>query len=258
MRYRMGSQTFIRSQSTNFIFKQAYIFRIASYAHTYRKHMSDSLHPRDLGVIVRNTQSEDIPKIIDLQKESFPYLARYGNIWHPEELESHLRIFPQGQFVAVEPDGMVVGSASTLIVLLKPEYAEHTWKGITADGMFTSHNSNGDSLYGADISSHPKHRHEGIGGMLYDARKEVVSKLNLRRMIAGGRLFNYSKYTDKMSPSEYADKVIKGELKDPVLSFELDNGFRFVKILPNYLDDVRSLNYASFIEWLNPRYRQNR
>src|SRR5215212_2959337 len=187
---------------------------ILNYVYTYRKHMSNSLHPRDLGVIVRNTQPEDITRIVDLQKESFPYLSRYGNIWHPEELESHLRIFPQGQFVAVEPDGMVVGSASTLIVLLEPEYAKHT--------------------------------HEGIGGMLYEARKELVAKLNLRRMIAGGRLFNYTEYADRMSPDEYADKVMKGELKDPVLSFELDNGFRFVKILPNYLDDVRSLNYASF------------
>jgi hypothetical protein len=101
--------------------------------------MSNSLHPRDLGVIVRNTQPEDITRIVELQKESFPYLSRYGNIWHPEELENHLHIFPQGQFVAVEPDGMVVGSASTLIVLLKPEYAEHTWKEITGDGMFTNH-----------------------------------------------------------------------------------------------------------------------
>jgi hypothetical protein len=50
--------------------------------------------------------------------------------------------------------------------------------------------------------------------MLYDAIKELVAKLNLRRMIAGGRLFNYSDYADRMSPSEYADKVIKGELKD--------------------------------------------
>jgi ribosomal protein S18 acetylase RimI-like enzyme len=215
------------------------------------------LHPRDLGVIVRNTRPADITRIVDLQKESFPYLSRYGNIWHPEELESHLRIFPQGQFVAVEPDGMVVGSASTLIVLLKPDYAEHTWKQITGDGMFTNHVSNGDSLYGADISTHPKHRHEGIGGMLYEARKELVAKLNLRRMIAGGRLFNYTEYADRMSPYEYADNVIKGKLKDPVLSFELDNGFRFVKILPNYFDDVRSLNYASFIEWLNPKYQQN-
>ena len=220
--------------------------------------MSDSIHPRDLGVTVRNTEPSDVPKIVDLQKVSFPYLARYGNIWHPEELESHLRIFPQGQFVAVEPDGLIVGSASTLVVSLNPEYAEHTWKGITADGLFTNHIPNGDSLYGADISTHPKHRHEGIGGMLYEARKELVAELNLRRMIAGGRLFNYTDYAQQLSPSEYAAKVVKGELKDPVLSFELDNGFSFIKVLPNYLDDVRSLNYASFIEWLNPRYLKNR
>lgn len=220
--------------------------------------MSEPSHPREQGVAVRNTHSEDISKIVDLQKESFPYLARYGNIWHPEELESHLRIFPQGQFVAVEPDGLIVGSASTLMVSLNPEYADHTWKEITANGMFTNHNSNGDSLYGADISTHPKHRHEGIGGMLYEARKKLATMLNLRRMIAGGRLFNYSEYADKMSPFEYANKVIAGELKDPVLSFELDNGFRFIKILPNYLDDVRSLNYASFIEWLNPKVKKLR
>jgi GNAT superfamily N-acetyltransferase len=204
--------------------------------------------------IVRNTISEDISKIVDLQKESFPYLARYGNIWRPEELESHIRIFPQGQFVAVEPDGTVVGSASSLIVAPNPKYAEHTWIEITANGIFTNHNPNGDSLYGADISTHPKFRHEGIGKMLYDARKELTIRLNLPRMIGGGRLFNYCEYADKMSALEYAQRVIKGELRDPVLSFELDNGFKFIKILPNYLNDIRSLNYASFIEWLNPRY----
>jgi hypothetical protein len=87
-------------------------------------------------------------------------------------------------------------------------------KGNYCRRRFTNHNSNGDSLYRADVSTHPKHIHEGIGGMLYDAIKELVAKLNLRRMIAGGRLFNYSEYADRMSPSEYADKVIKGELKD--------------------------------------------
>jgi ribosomal protein S18 acetylase RimI-like enzyme len=204
------------------------------------------------GVIIRNTLPADIPKVVGLQKESFPFLARYGNIWHPEELQSHLRIFPQGQFVAVEPDGTVVGSASTLIVSLDPEYAEHTWKEITADGIFTNHNPEGDSLYGADISTHPKYRHEGIGKMVYNTRKQLVTKLNLRRMIGGGRLFNYCEFAGKMSALEYAQRVVKGELRDPVLSFEIDNEFKFVKILPNYLDDVRSLNNASFIEWLNP------
>lgn len=207
---------------------------------------------------IRNTRSDDIDEIVKLQQESFPLLARYNNVWHPDELKSHLQIFPQGQFVAVEEDGTVVGSASTLIVTLDPDYAEHTWKGITADGMFTNHDDHGDSLYGADISTHPKFRHEGIGSMLYGARKELAMRLRLRRMISGGRLFNYCEYADKLSALEYAEKVIRGELHDPVLSFELDNGFKFIKVLPDYLDDVRSRNFASFIEWLDPQYRASK
>jgi ribosomal protein S18 acetylase RimI-like enzyme len=210
------------------------------------------LHPGDKGVIIRNTLEEDIPRIVKLQEESFPFLARYGNIWHPDELQNHLQVFPEGQFVAVEPDDTVVGSASTLVVSLNPKYAEHTWKEITANGLFTNHNQKGDSLYVADISTHPKYRHEGIGKMLYDARKQLVRELNLQRMIGGGRLFNYCEYADRMSALEYAQKVISRELRDPVLSFELDNEFKFIKILPNYLDDIRSLNNASFIEWVNP------
>ena len=66
---------------------------------------SDSLHPHQTGVKIRNTREEDIPKIVNLQRESFPYLARYGNVWHPDELQSHLHKFSEGQFVAVEPDG---------------------------------------------------------------------------------------------------------------------------------------------------------
>jgi len=209
------------------------------------------LHPFQTGVRIRNTKKEDIHKIIELQKESFPLLAKYGNIWHEEEIQSHLKIFPDGQFVAEEPDGTIVGSASTLIVSLNPEYADHTWKEITANGLFTNHDPNGDSLYGADISTHPKYRHEGIGSMLYDERKRLVITLKLRRMIAGGRLFNYSNYSNQMSAEDYAKKVVEGKLHDPVLSFEIANGFRFIKVLSDYLDDVRSLNYASFIEWLN-------
>lgn len=46
----------------------------------------DSLHPHQAGVKARNTKREDMPKIVTLQKESFPLLALYGNIWHEEEL----------------------------------------------------------------------------------------------------------------------------------------------------------------------------
>jgi ribosomal protein S18 acetylase RimI-like enzyme len=205
-------------------------------------------------VIIKNVTEKDISNIVNLQKESFADMAVYSVNWSESSLRNHINIFPEGQLYA-EFDGRMVGSSSSLIVSLKTNYAIHTWSEITEYGSFTNHNSNGDSLYGADISVHPDFRHKGIATMLYNSRRDLAIKLNLRRVIAGGRLFDYYKYAKIMSAQEYAKKVVKGELKDPVLSFQLKNGFKFIKILPNYLYDKRSLNYASFVEWLNPKYR---
>lgn len=207
--------------------------------------------------VLRNVLPADIPRIIQLQEESFPYMAKDGMIWKEHHLKSHIAIFPEGQF-CVEMGGRIVGSSSSLIVRLEPEYAGHTYNQVTAGGMFTTHDPGGDSLYGADISTHPDVRRLGIATMLYDARKRLAVKLNLRRIIAGGRLFNYCEHAGALSAEEYARKVVGGELEDPVLSFQLKNGFRFIKILPDYLRDSRSLNYATFIEWLNPEYRKQK
>ena len=212
-----------------------------------------STNNNDNSIIIRNIASEDIPDIVELQKQSFPLMAKDGLIWDEYHLESHIRIFPEGQFCA-ELGGKIIASSSSLVMSLTPDYREHTYKEATAYGMFTNHTLKGDSLYGADISTHPNSRGLGIATLLYDSRKDLAVKLNLRRIIAGGRLFNYCEYAKKMSAQEYAEKVVKGELKDPVLSFQLNNGFRFIKVMPNYMKDSRSLNYASFIEWINPKY----
>jgi GNAT superfamily N-acetyltransferase len=205
------------------------------------------------GIIIRSVKLKDIPDIIELQKESFPLMAKDGVIWNRHHLESHIKIFPEGQHCA-EINGRIVGSSSSLVISLASEYEEHTWRQATDNGMFTNHTLSGDSLYGADISTHPDSRGLGVGTFLYDARKSLAVKLNLRRIIAGGRLFNYCEYSDELTALEYAEKVVTGQIKDLVLSFQLKNGFKFIKILPNYMRDARSLNYASFIEWKNAKY----
>ena len=196
---------------------------------------------------------EDVPKVVELQKESFPHMAAEGVIWKPEQLSAHLKIFPEGQFCA-EYKGEIVGSCSSLIIKLEPEYKEHSWLEVCGDSFFKAHDKNGDTLYAADVSTHPKYRRLGIASKLYDVRKQLAVKLNLKRIIAGGRIFNYCEYAKQMSPLEYVQKVKKKEIKEPVLSFQLRNGFKFIKILPNYLKDPRSHNYATFIEWKNPLF----
>jgi ribosomal protein S18 acetylase RimI-like enzyme len=206
-------------------------------------------------VQIRTMKFVDIPKIVELQKISFPLMALEGVVWKPEHLEAHLKVFPKGQFCA-EYKGNIVGSCSSLIINLEPEYKEHTWLEACGDSFYKNHNPKGDTLYGSDVSTHPDYRRLGIATKLYDIRKQLAIKLNLRRIIAGGRIFNYCQYEKKMSPLEYVQKVKRKEIKEPVLSFQLRNGFKFIKILPNYLKDSRSLNYATFIEWKNPEYRE--
>jgi hypothetical protein len=80
-------------------------------------------------ITIRNITKQDIPQIVNLQKKSFSDMAEYGMIWPPSYLKRHIDIFPEGQLCAevVYTDGldkmekkMIVGSASSLIVTLKP------------------------------------------------------------------------------------------------------------------------------------------
>ncbi|MDQ3083829.1 MAG: GNAT family N-acetyltransferase [Thermoproteota archaeon] len=209
----------------------------------------------DEDIVIKKVAFQDIAKIIELQKESFPSMLEEGSVWGKRHLQSHIEIFPEGQF-CVEFRNKIIGSSSSLIIKLPSEYEEHTFGQVTGNSLFTTHDPNGDSLYGADISVHPDFRRLGIATMLYKARKDLAIKHNLRRIIAGGRLINYCNYADKLSPEEYVQSVIDEQISDQVLTFQLRNDFRFIKILPNYIKDSRSLNYATFIEWLNPYYKK--
>ncbi len=133
-------------------------------------------------IIIKNLTENEISKVVNLQKESFADMAIYSVTWSDFSLRNHIRIFPQGQLYA-EFNGRLVGSCSSLIVFLKTDYESHTWSDITEYGSFSNHNPDGDSLYGADISVHPEFA-IGIATMLYNARRDLAIKLNLRRIIA--------------------------------------------------------------------------
>ncbi|UFU01451.1 GNAT family N-acetyltransferase [Radiobacillus kanasensis] len=202
-------------------------------------------------IVVRNMTFDDIDELLALARLGFgPDIA-----FSREHFESHLRIFPEGQ-VCIEFDGKIVGSCSSLIINFDEYPEEHTMKQISGNNFITNHNPNGKNLYGIDVVVHPEYRHMKIGRRLYQARRDICKKFNLKSILFGGRIPNYHKYADKRTPEEYAEQVISRKIYDPVLTFQTMNGFKLRRILPNYLPpDKDSLGYATLMEWANVDYQ---
>jgi ribosomal protein S18 acetylase RimI-like enzyme len=200
-------------------------------------------------VRVRATRPEDFPAIVALTHAVYPG----SPAWSPAQLASHLSVFPEGQLVAVDAGGRLVGMAASLIVRWDDYEMTTGWRDFTAGGTFTNHDpESGRTLYAAEVMVHPAAQGHGVGSALYDARRDLARRLRLRRIRAGARLRGYHRFADRMSAEEYVRRVIRGEIQDSTLSFQLHRGFAVIGLAPDYLrHDPESLGWAAVIEWLN-------
>jgi predicted amidohydrolase/GNAT superfamily N-acetyltransferase len=199
---------------------------------------------------VRQMTIEDIPAVIQLQRRAFPNQSP----WRTDQLAHHLEIFPEGQLVVADADGKVLGSSSSLLIDWD-DYAESAnWSSITGNGTFDTHNPMGMTLYGADMGVAPEARKQGIGTLMYEARKELIRERGLKRMLTGGRIPGYRRVADDKSAKEYVADVVDGKHRDPALSFQLENGLVVLDVVPGYMADTESCGFATVLEWLNPEY----
>jgi len=202
---------------------------------------------------VRAAREADIPAIDAVQRASYPGFA-------PDELcderHYHLQIeaFPDGQLVAVDGE-RIVGYAMSLIVQLDDDSPWYSYAEITGDGTFQTHDPAGDTLYGADIAVHPDYRGLGVAKLLYEGRKRILQRFNLRRMVAGGRIPGYHAVADELTAEQYVEKVQKGELVDPALTVHLRAGYEVRGVYKGYVEDEPSRDHATFLELSNPDYR---
>jgi predicted amidohydrolase/GNAT superfamily N-acetyltransferase len=206
-----------------------------------------------LRVKVRSWTKEDIPDVIACHRAAYPEYDE--NAFYTERYyEMQLAAFPEGQVLA-ELDGTVVGYATSLIVQLEDDAHSYTYEEITGGGTFATHDPSGDTLYGADIAVHREYRSMGISKLLYDARKRIMQRYNLRRMVAYGRIPGYQEYAGKMTAEEYVEKVVAGELSDSALRAHLRAGYTVKRVLLDFLWDNSSLNYSTLLEMRNPAYQ---
>ena len=203
-------------------------------------------------VELRNLQIEDYAQLA----QSFTRVYADKDVfWTHAQIEKLIRIFPEGQIVTVVDD-KIVGCALSIIVDYDLVKGDHTYAKVTGDETFSTHNPKGNILYGIEVFIHPEYRGLRLARRMYEYRKELCEKLNLKAIMFGGRIPNYYKYADQMRPKEYIEKVRSREIYDPVLTFQLSNDFHVRRVMRNYLpNDEESKHCATLLQWDNIYYQ---
>lgn len=196
----------------------------------------------------------DYEELKEVMISSYPTIP--NSYWRKEKLLTLISIFPEGQ-VVIKVNGAIAACALSIIIDSDQFTDNHTYKNVTNDYTFTTHTINGDTLYGIDVFVKPTYRGLRLGRRLYDYRKELCEKLNLKGITFGGRIPNYHKYADSLTPKEYINKVKFREIDDPVLNFQLSNDFYPSRVLKGYLEgDLASNEYAVLLKWDNIYYEK--
>jgi len=201
---------------------------------------------------LRNLQVKDYEELkISMVKS---YQAMPDEYWSKGEIKTLVNKFPEGQLCIVI-DNRIAGCALSIIVDYNKFDDTHNYEEIIGGENFSTHTKSGNILYGIDVFIHPEFRGMRLGRRLYEARKELCEHLNLKAIIFGGRIPNYSKYAEELTPKKYIDKVKLQEIHDPVLSFQLNNDFHVKKVIKGYLPgDHESKEFATLMEWNNIYY----
>ncbi|MEZ5293311.1 MAG: aminotransferase class III-fold pyridoxal phosphate-dependent enzyme [Vicinamibacterales bacterium] len=194
---------------------------------------------------VMHARPEHAEPLEALQLACFPTLADEER-FKARHYRKHQEIFDEGQFVALDGD-RVVGATATVRLAFDFDHTGHTFADIIQGGWLTSHDPEGDWLYGADIGVDPAYRGRGLATALYAARQELVWRLGLKGQVTGGMLRGYGAVKHQMTAEDYYAGVVAGRLKDPTLSMQLGLGFEPRALLKDYLQDPVSDNYSALI-----------
>lgn len=190
------------------------------------------------GYIIQNSLPEHAEGLGELQRIVFPTLSP-DELMQAKHYRKHIELFPDGQFVVLDGE-KIIGMSTTIRYHLSME--DHTFLEISDGLWMTTHEKQGDWLYGMDVGVHPGYRGKGIAKAIYRARQDLCRALGLKGQITVGMPNGYGQYADRMSLDDYYQGILTGEFTDPTVSMQQKLGFELVRLIHHYLEDPQCGN----------------
>lgn len=193
--------------------------------------------------------------LVALEVAAFP-TANPAELLSVDGVLKQCEMFAEGGFVAIDHDAddRPVAFAMGCFVDFDFNDPQHRLAEVVGALGSDKHQAFGEWYYGTDIAVSKSYRRLGIGGALYDLRKDLIRRFNRAGMVAGGVIPGFANHKHAMTASEYVVRVRTGELQDPTLTMQIENGFEALGALENYWVDPAVDNWASLIVWKNPDY----
>jgi len=202
----------------------------------------------------KRTRKEIVDDFVRINREVWgpPFPEKY--VWTPEKVEVQIRTCPHILYCAYIGNEM----AGTLSGIYKNESEIlkcTSWDAISGGGTLSTHDADGDSYFGVDLSVLPKFQTLGVPDAIM--RKGFWEKIvipNKKGAFLGARVPRYSEHSD-MDIEEYVFGWSQGgRTRDPEIRLYQEAGFQRGRIVKDYIEDPESLDYGVLMFWKNRFY----
>lgn len=206
------------------------------------------------GLRYANIRPEWAAELAALELASYP-TADPADLYDEPSLLLLANDYPEGCFAGFDDDLLVAMGVGIQIHFDLDDPIHRIADIVPDDHSSSGHTPGGEWYYGSGIATRPEYRRRGIGSELYQLRKDVCRRRNLRGIVAGGVIPGYADHKDRLTADEYIAEVRAGRLYDPTLSFQIENGFEAICGLPDYIIDPAVDSWAALIVWHSDTFR---
>lgn len=176
-------------------------------------------------------------------------------IWTEEIMMEQINHYPELIYVVLDMETLnIAASGTTLCTTLDRAMHCSSWEDISGYRTLSTHDPDGDVIFGVDLTVDPKYQALGLSGKIISTAF-LTSVIGGRKKgaLLGARVPAYQKHAAKRSIEEHVFGTGSNpKTRDPEIKLYMSEGFRPLRIIPNYMDDEESLNYGVLMILDNP------